>query len=67
MYIFVCLFVYLYIYIYIYIYIHDRWRVGPPPCLHRSFVVGVWLVVLRNCNSSDIDLLPVLRRLTPDT
>ena len=21
--------------------IHDRWRVGPPPCVHCSFVVGI--------------------------
>ena len=44
---------------YIYIYIQDRWRVGPPPCLHCSFVVGVWVLVLSNCNSSDIGQLPV--------
>ena len=47
------------IYVCIYIYIQDRWRVGPPPCLHRSFVVGVLLLVLSNCNSSDIGQLPV--------
>ena len=41
------------------IYIHDRWRVGPPPCLHCSFVVGVLLLVLSNCNSSDKGQLPV--------
>ena len=46
-------------YIYIYIYINDRWRVGPPPCLHCSFVVGVLLLVLSNCNSSDKGQLPV--------
>ena len=39
--------------------IHDRWRVGPPPCLHRFFVVGVLVLVLSNCNSSDIGQLPV--------
>ena len=40
-------------------YIHDRWRVGPPPCLHCSFVVAVVVLVLSNCNSSDIGQLPV--------
>ena len=45
--------------IFIYIYIHDRWRVGPPPCLHCSFVVGVLLLVLSNCNSNNIGQLPV--------
>ena len=42
-----------------YNYIHDRWRVGPPPCLHWSFVVAAVVLVLSNCNISDIDQLPV--------
>ena len=28
-------------YVNICVYIHDRWRVGPPPCLHCSVVVGI--------------------------
>ena len=52
---YICVYVYIYIYIHC-VYIHDRWRVGPPPCLHCSFVVAVLSLVMSSSNCTDIGI-----------